>query len=185
MTTKALIKTGRSTALISFLIGTVIMGIYYQSSSSALLFYGYAFILLAGLMNLIVLIALLVRAANDKEDRKKLFATSRLMLLNIPVLIAYIWFTLMLLGTMRITFTNDTGTGLTDIQVIGCGGGHIDHLRPGESSTVWVPIPGDCSISLSYLSEGQRKGEAVAGYVTSSMGQKLDHRIDGKDKDLL
>ncbi len=185
MTTEVLRRTGRSTALISFLLGTVIMGIYYQSSSSGLLFFGYAFILLAGLVNLIVLIALLIRARKDKENRKKLLSTSRLMLLNIPVLVAYIWFALILLGTMRITFTNDTGTELTDIQVIGCGGGHIDHLDPGESSTVWVTITGDCSIYLSYLSEGQRKGEAVLGYVTSSMGQKFDHRIDGKDKDML
>jgi len=86
---------------------------------------------------------------------------------------------------MRITFTNYTGTQLTDINIVGCGGGHIDRLENGESKTVWVAIKGDCSIYLDYLSNGQRKGETVAGYVTSSMGQKLNHKIDGKDKDII
>lgn len=85
---------------------------------------------------------------------------------------------------MRITFTNDTGTQLTDINIVGCGGGQIDKLGNGESKTVWVAITGDCSIYLDYLSNGQRKGETVAGYVTSSMGQKVNHKIDGKDKDI-
>ncbi|GAB3025596.1 hypothetical protein GCM10027051_32940 [Niabella terrae] len=85
---------------------------------------------------------------------------------------------------MRITFTNDTGTELTDIKIVGCGGGHIDKLEKGESKTVWVKITGDCSIYLDYLSNGQRNKETVAGYVTSSMGQKINHKIDGKDKDI-
>lgn len=91
---------------------------------------------------------------------------------------------MILIGTMRITFTNQTGKEITDINIIGCGGGHIDNLAVGESETVWVSITGDCSISIDYLSDGQRKEEQVAGYVTSGMGQKLNHRIDGKDKDI-
>lgn len=85
---------------------------------------------------------------------------------------------------MRITFTNSTQTTLTDINIDGCGGGHIDKLEVGESKTVWVDITGDCSIDINYLSNGQRNGETVAGYVTSSMGQKVNHKIDGKDKDI-
>ena len=50
--------------------------------------------------------------------------------------------------------------------------------------TVWVKITGDCSIYLDYLSNGQRKEETVAGYVTSSMGQKVNHKIDGNVKDI-
>lgn len=107
------------------------------------------------------------------------------MILNIPVMIAYCWVAIILLGTMRITFTNDTGTELTDINIIGCGGGHIDKLKVGESETVWVSITGDCSIYINYVSDGQTKKETVASYVTSSMGQKLNHKIDGEDKDIL
>ena len=85
---------------------------------------------------------------------------------------------------MRITFTNEINTEIIDIDIVGCGGGHIEKLEVGESKTVWVSITGDCSITISYMSDGQRKQEIVAGYVTSSMGQKLNHKIDGQDKDI-
>lgn len=76
------------------------------------------------------------------------------MLLNIPVMFFYCWAALILLATMRITFTNSTQTTLTNINVIGGGGGHIDKLERGENQTVWVAITGDCSIGIDYLSGG-------------------------------
>jgi hypothetical protein len=62
------------------------------------------------------------------------------MLLNIPVILFYCWVAIILLDTMRITFTNSTQTTLTNINIVGCGGGHIDKLEVGESKTVWVDI---------------------------------------------
>ncbi|SFU17424.1 hypothetical protein SAMN04489724_4647 [Algoriphagus locisalis] len=185
MTTDRHIKLGRTIALISFLAGTIIFGLYYLTSAFELLFVGYGFIALIGLINIGVLIAILVRAGADRENRSRLLKTCGLMTLNIPVMKAYCWVAIILLGTMRITFTNETGTKLTDINIIGCGGGHIEKLEVGESETVWVSITGDCSIDIDYLSNGQRKEEMVAGYVTSSMGQKLNHKIDGQDKDII
>ena len=185
MNTERYIKLGRLTALISFLLGTVIFGLYFLTASFELLFLGYGFIALTGIINIGVLIAILLRANKDKENNKILIKTSGIMLINIPVMIVYCWIAIILLGTMRITFTNETGITLTDINVAGCGGGHIDKLEIGESETVWVDITGDCSINIDYLSNGDRKGETVAGYVTSSMGQKMNHKIDGQDKDIL
>jgi len=154
------------------------------TSSSDLLFLGYGFIVLTGLINIGILIAILTRAKKDKENRGRLLSTSGLMLVNIPIMVAYCWVAIVLLDTMRITFTNSTQTTLSSINIVGCGGGHIDKLEKGESKTVWVTITGDCSIYVDYLSNGQRKEETVAGYVTSSMGQKVNHKIDGKDKDI-
>ena len=184
MTTERHIKIGRQTALISFLFGTGIFGFYFLTSAFELLFFGYVCIALTGIINLGVLIPILVRTNKDKENRKRLLTTSGLMLINVPIMLAYCWVVLILLGTMRITFTNDTGIDITDIKIVGCGGGHIDKLEIGESKTVWVTITGDCSIHLDYLSNGQRKEETVVGYVTSTMGQKVNHKIDGKDKDI-
>ncbi len=45
-----------------------------------------------------------------------------------------------------------------------------------------VDIEGDCSISIDYFSNGQRKHEGVAGYVTNSNGQKMNHNIGGKNE---
>ena len=177
MTTERYIRIGRLIAVISFLLGTAIFAIYFLTSSSDLLLIGYYFIVLAALINIIILLLIFVRVARDTTNRRKLLRTSALMLLNIPVMLAYYWLIVILLGTIRITFTNDTGTELTDIKVVGCGGGYIEKLRIRESKTVWVKITGDCSISVQCLSNRQRKSETVAGYVTSSMGQKANYNI--------
>lgn len=153
-----------------------------MTSAFELLFAGFGFIVIIGLINISVLIAILIKAGKDKA-RKRLLNTSGLMLLNIPVMIAYSWVAIILLGTMRITFINETDTTITDINIVGCGG-NIDKLEVGESQTVWVGITGDCSIYVDYLSNGQRMEETVAGYVTSNMGQKVRHKIDGKDKEI-
>jgi hypothetical protein len=183
MTTERHIKLGQQTALISFLLGTVIFGLYFLTSSFELLFVGYGFIALTGLINIGILISILLKANKDIENRKKLLTTSGLMLLNIPLMLFYCWVAIVLLDTMRITFANSTQTTLSNINIVGCGGGHIDQLEAGQSKTVWVDITGDCSINIDYLSNGQQKNESVAGYVTSSMGQKMTYNIGGQNKE--
>ena len=183
MTTKRHIKLGRQTALISCLLGTGIFGLYFLTSSFELLLIGYGFIGLTALINVGVLISILVKAKNDKYNRIKLFTTCRLMLLNSPVMLFYCWVVIILLDTMRITFTNSTQTTLTNINIVGCGGGHFDKLESGESETVWIDITGDCSINIDYLSEGKKKEESVAGYLTNSMGKKMKHNIGGQNEE--
>ncbi|PZP51996.1 MAG: hypothetical protein DI598_01780 [Pseudopedobacter saltans] len=166
------------------MLGTGIFGLYFLTSSFELLFVGYGFIALTGLINLGVLISILIKTSKDKDNRTKLFTTCGLMLLNIPIMLFYCWVAIILLNTMRITFTNSTHTTLTNINIVGCGGGHIDKLEVGESKTVWVNITGDCSINIDYLSNGQRKEESLAGYVTSSMGQIMKHNIGGQNEEV-
>ena len=152
---------------------------------SKLLFVGYAFIILTGIINIVILITIFKKAVNNSDNRKRLLKTCGIMLLNIPIMILYCWVTMTLIGTMRITFINQTGTEITDVNIVGCSGGYIDKLEIGESETVWVSITGDCSIYVEYQSNGQRKKESVVGYVTPGMGQKMKHKIDGLDKDIL
>ncbi|MBK9462012.1 MAG: hypothetical protein IPN94_21945 [Sphingobacteriales bacterium] len=59
MATEQYIKLGRQVALISFLLGTVIFGLYFMTSSFELLFVGYGFIALTGLINIVILILIL------------------------------------------------------------------------------------------------------------------------------
>jgi hypothetical protein len=185
MKSEKYITLGKGTALISFIIGTLIFGIYFLTSNSDLLFIGYGFIVLAGIANLIILIAILTKSNSDSTNRKRLLKTSGLILINLPIMFLFIWFSLILIGNMRITFTNSTQNKLTDIKIVGCETEHISELKPNESKTIWVGITGDCSINLEYLENGELKKETVAGYVTSGMGQKMKHKIDGKDKDIL
>lgn len=184
MTPERHIKLGRQTALISFLPGTAIFGLYFFTSSFELLFVGYGFIALTGLINIAILISILIKASKDKENRRKLLTTSGLMLLNIPVMLVYCWVAIILLDTMRITFKNETQKTLTDINITGCETKHIDKLEVGESKTVWVGITGDCTINVDYLSNGQKKKDSVAGYVTKGMGQKIKHNIGGQNEQI-
>ena len=177
MTSERQIKLGRRTALISFLFGTTIFGLYFWTSSFGVVFFGYLFILVTGLVNLGILIAFLLKADKDQGNKTKLLRTCGLMLLNIPIMFFYCWVVVILLNTMRITFTNTTQTTLTNINVVGCGGGHIDNLEIGESETVWVDITGDCSISISYLFNGQQKEESVVGYTTGNNGDKMKFNV--------
>lgn len=185
MTSKKHITLGKWTALISFIIGTLIFGLYFFTSNGELLFIGYGFIILAGIVNPIILSAILFKSNSDSVNHKKLLKTSGLILINIPIMFIFIYVTMILIGTMRITFTNSTQNTLTNINIIGCETKHIAELKPNESKTVWVGITGDCSINLEYLENGKIKKETVVGYVTSGGGQKLKHKIDGKDKDII
>ena len=176
---------GKFTALVSFLIGALIFGLYFFTSKGELLFVGYGYIAFAGIINLIVILFILVMAITDSSNRKNLLKTSGIMLINIPIMFIFIWVVMILIGTMRITFTNATQNKLTDINIVGCETKHIDELKPNESKTIWVGITGDCSINLEYLENGKLKRETVVGYATAGGGQKLKHKIDGKDKDIL
>ena len=179
------ITLGKGIALISFIIGTLIFGFYFLTSNSNLLLIGYGFIVVAGIANLMILIAILTKSNSDLANRKSLLKTGGLMLINIPIMFFFIWVSLVLIGNMRITFTNSTQNNLTDIKIVGCETEHISELKPNESKTVWVGITGDCSITLEYFENGELKKETVAEYVTSGMGQKIKHKIDGKNKDIL
>ena len=185
MNSKNYIALGKGTALISFLIGALIFVAYYLTSNSDLLFTGYGFVVLAGIVNLIVLTAISFKYKSDKVNRKALIKTGRLMMLNLPILFLFIWLSFVLIGNMRITFTNGTENILTNIKIFGCETEYISELKPNESKTIWVGITGDCYISLEYLENGIQKTETVAGYITSGMGSKMKHRIDGVDKDIL
>jgi len=182
MTSERLIKLGKKTALISFIIGTIIFGLYFLTSNWQLLFVGYGFIIIAGTLNIIILILLLLRANNDTENKKKLLKASGLILINIPILFIYVWLAMSLLDNMRITFTNVTEYTLTEINILGCENEYIEELEPNESKTIWVGITGDCSINVDYKVNGEKKNETLAGYITQGMGQKMDYKIGGESK---
>ncbi|RYG17351.1 MAG: hypothetical protein EOO07_11290 [Chitinophagaceae bacterium] len=181
MTAGTYVKLGQCTALASFLFGTLILVLFYFTYWDALFLLGYGFIAFTAFINLIVLIALVIKCFSDKQNRKKLLMTGGVMLLNVPIMLGYLWIMVVLLNTIRITFVNSTQTPLTNVKIIGCEGGNIEQLAVGESETVWVGIPSDCGISIEYLTDGKQKKETVAGYLTPLGGRKADYKIGGKN----
>ncbi len=183
MNSERYIKLGRWTALLSFLFGTMIFGLYFLTSASNLLFVGYIFIVAAGLINIGVFVAILIKSLKEVEYRKRLRLTCGLMLLNIPMMLFYCWVSMILLNTMRITFHNSTERELTNIDIIGCETKHIDKLQSGESKTVWVGITGDCSINVAYSVGSKREEKSVVGYVTNDFGKWIRYNIGGVNDD--
>jgi hypothetical protein len=179
MTTEEYQQLGKSTALLSFLIGTLIMLGFFITGEFKLAVIGLFYILIIGSINVIILIAILIKTFKNPENKKPLFVTCLLMLLNIPVMLSYCWLALLLLDTLRITFTNSTPKEISDIKIEGCESNFIKTLKPNQSKTVWINIPNDCFVSIKYTSNGQNKTENVIPYTTGGMGEKMKYDIGG------
>ena len=175
---------GKTVALISFILGSILVGLFFFTEKAELLFIGYIFIFFIVIVNIGVFIASIVEAINNKSIRKKLFINSAIMLLNIPVAYFYLWFMLILLNTIRLTLTNPTDSKLTDLHISGCESISIDNLEAGESKTVWVSISSDCSINLNFKEEGTEKTETIIGYASSMGGYKTEHIIGKGNQEL-
>ena len=174
-------NNARLTSLISFILGTGLFAWYYFTDSDSLLFLGFGFIIATGLINLIFFILVIKQIRKSKDNKRNLYFTCGLMLLNIPIMIFYCWLTTILLNTMRITFVNETSSILTDIKIFGCQEKHLAKLSPNEKKLVWVGINGDCSVSIEFKRDGKVINENVLGYTSNSMGQRMTHKIGSKN----
>ena len=133
MAANGYVKLGRQTAAISFILGTALFIGYYLTSSDDLLFVGYRFIALAIVVNLLVLLLILDKAEKAPDARKELHRICWIMLLNIPFMLLYCWFAIVLLNTLRITFINETSDTLTDKRLrdkIHLTGFRLEKVRP-------------------------------------------------------
>lgn len=171
------ISFGKWLAFLSFLFGTCFLVTFYYTGSDELLYPGYLFLTTVAIANLIVLIILLIKSANNSANRSEFLKTAGIMSLNIPVAVVYFYFVLVLLNTMRITFVNETGGTITNVLVDGCETFELGELQPNDKRTCWIDISRDCSITLEYSINGRTRSERIFDYVTTSMGQKGTFRI--------
>ena len=154
-------RIGRFTALISFLIGTMILIIFYFTDSSAITEFGMIFIVVAGIINAGVFVKVFIDLINEKENRKKYFFTSGIMILNIPIVLAYFYFVMILMNTMRVSFINETGREITNLKIIGGEPKSIEKLEIGEKQTKWVAINSINDLILEYEFNGEVKTEMI------------------------
>ena len=85
------IRIGNRTAIISFILGTILFLAFVFSGSAQLLLIGYFYIIIAGIVNLVVLIWLFVQGSNDNSIRKARNRTGFLILANIPIAVVYVF----------------------------------------------------------------------------------------------
>jgi len=177
-----LITTAKTTALLTFIGGTIILLLFYFTNDFDLVILGLVYAAIMAIVNLVILIRLLLLSYQHKIKRHSVFKAMGLILLNIPVFVLYCWFGILLLNTLRISFINSTTATLSDIQINGCEQKHIKELLTGQSKTVWIHIPADCGVWISYIQNGQIKREEVVGYTTNQMGNKMTFKIGANQK---
>lgn len=170
-------RSGRLIALFSFLIGIFIFLLYYFNANNEILFIGYAYIIIAFIINLLIFLLLLIEVIKDKDYRKSSLKTICFMMLNLPVMLVLIFFTAFLMDTVRLTLINSTNQRLENIRVIGCEEVVIDNLDIGEEKEVWLNVQSDCFVRVKYLKNRTEKSFDVLSYVTSSDGIKLNFEL--------
>jgi hypothetical protein len=183
MQKKLINKIGIWTAALSFLIGTLLLFVFYAICLGWAILAGYFFTITAGIINAGILLVLIFKALKDKKNRKSYLKTSAIILINIPVAIAYFYFVIMLLNTMRITFINDTGKTLTEAEIISTQNSKAGNFNEGESKTVWMNITGDCAIYIKYNMNSKVYKDVVCPYVCRNSGGKITYRIARKFSD--
>ncbi len=165
--------------LVSFIIGTIIFLIFFFTSNTHLLIIGYIYLLITLVINLFFLVKLLLvvfKATNHKTKQSaiKLFV---LLLLNFPVAIFYLVFTVHLLNTVRLTITNASNFNVESIKIDGIENIYIKQLKSKEETTLWLIIKRDCSIKMSYCIKDDTVKKYVAGYVTNNQGGQINYII--------
>lgn len=80
----------RKIALLTFFLGTGILFLYYYTSYSGIIFISLFFMISFLLINSILFIKLIMFYVKNKEERKAIFISLLLMLLNIPIGFLYI-----------------------------------------------------------------------------------------------
>lgn len=172
-----LIKICRWTALLSFVIGTIIFILYFFTSSFSVVIAGYVFVIVAVIVNAVLFVLLAKVIFTNRQQRRRILFTGLVLLVNIPVVMLYFYFTAKLTNIMRITIINKTASEINNIAITGCQTKTISKLQKGESKTVWIEIPYDCAINMNYLIEGTSRQETIEGYVTPGMGEIKEHQV--------
>jgi len=166
----------KTTAVISFILGSIIFLWYFLTSAELSLLIGFYFIVIAAIVNSVLVLIHTWFLARDQEKFLHLRSFG-LLLLNIPIAVIYIYFVLVLLNTVRLTLINETNQNITEIKISGCDEKSIDQLKNEERATLWISIPNDCAIIMTYKLESEEVEEVIYYYTTNMNGQKVAYRI--------
>ena len=166
-----------------FVIGTLILILFYVTGSSTVAMVGYAFTVTCVVITWAFIAVVLFSFVRGRITMTESLKILGVILINIPIAILYIYLAVLLTGYARVTFKNTTGGELGVIKIHGCEEKEIPGMKPNESETVWIKIPADCQIDIDYEQRGERKLETVAGYLTQSGGVKAVYEI-GSNRDI-
>lgn len=96
------IALSRKIALITFLLGTLIVSLYYFTSYSGIIYISMFFMISFFLLNSVLFIKLVLFYFRNKEKRKVIIFTLLLMLLNLPIGYLYLQIGFSIYGLLNI-----------------------------------------------------------------------------------
>jgi hypothetical protein len=170
-------RFGVKLALVFFLLGTLILVLFAITLSARVALFAYQFTITAILINWSYAAMLLFYLLKRRISLNILFKTLGAMFVNIPVGLLYAWLMVYFLSFARITISNTSGEDLGPIRIEGCEQKEIEELRTGESKTLWIKIPGDCSIEIQYEMENASKRDTLVKYITPGGGLKVNYEL--------
>lgn len=173
----AYLKFGIRLTLGFFIAGTALLILFYFNPSSRIALVAYQFTLVAIVANWLYVLVLLYNLLKARISIPDLMKTLGIMGINIPVGILYSYLMVWLLSYARITFHNSSGTDIAIITIEGCEHKLLQNLRNEDSKTVWIKIPEDCSIEITYEINGVVKSEKVVEYLTPADGTRAVYEI--------
>lgn len=178
-------KLGNKLALSLFVSGFITLIFLYISPtwSGDIVDFLYGLTVALIVINVVYFGRLVFKIIKSKGDRKKLYRTCMVMLINVPFLASFAFVGVIIKSHLRITFTNSTEKVLTDVRLIGCEDYTIPKLNIGQSKTIWVEVQNDCAVSVVYEIEGQVAQEIVVGYATPGFGEKVKYTLVKKDNE--
>lgn len=174
------LKIATRISLAFFVIGTLLVAIYYFTMSDVVAQIGYSYTGLAVLAGMIYFILVGFRTFSKKIDMATGLRCAGIVLLNLPVAALYLYFVMILMTTARITFENATGRDISSVSIGGCASEELGELKTGESKTVWVKIKSDCSLVLFYKIDREPKLETPFASLTHNAGMITTYKIGNK-----
>jgi hypothetical protein len=171
------LKFASRLSLVFFLLGTLLLGLYYFTLSPLVALIGYSYTGFAVLIGIIYLILVGFKVISKKMPRNTGVKCTAIVLLNLPIATAYFYFVMVLMTTARITFENATGHDISAVSVGGCVNRELGDLKPGESTTIWVAVKNDCSLVLFYKVDRIPKVENPYSYLTPNNGMIATYKI--------
>ena len=168
----------RAAALTLAVLGTVLFATFYYFTNSRLVGVGYFFILMALMVSGYLLLACLHLAKGEvRTMRRKARLHVGILLLNVPLCLFLTGSFFNIINYERIMLVNVTGQPLTHVRLSGCAVREVGALAVDARTEAWVPITGDCYITLEYQGVSAINKEVVIGYTTPNNGKRTMHFI--------
>jgi len=93
-------KISRIIGLFSFVMGTILLALFYLTEHAILISIGIFYILFAVIVNSIFLIGLVSKIFSKESDKKQLWISIGIVVLNIPIVILYSFIAMNIIGPM-------------------------------------------------------------------------------------